>query len=180
VEVGAGQPVRVALVEVAPHSDVAVGQGEQRFGFVEQFEIQPGLADPPGLDWDDVLGRAHGVNNSARSVTTMSAPLRRNASACPTRSTPTTRPKPPARPAATPDSASSNTAPSCGGTCNSSAARRNESGAGLPGSCSSRMVTPSTRYCTKRSNPVTSSICRPFALDVTTATPRPASTTAAR
>ena len=63
----------------------------------------------------------------------MSAPLRRNASDCPTRSTPTTTPKFPARPAATPDSASSNTAASAGVTSSSCAARRNESGAGFPG-----------------------------------------------
>lgn len=48
--------------------------------------------------------------SSARSVTTVSAPWRRRASACPTRSTPTTKPNPPARPASTPDRASSKTA----------------------------------------------------------------------
>ena len=51
-------------------------------------------------------------SSSARSVTTMSAPCSRSASAWPTRSTPTTKPKWPARPAATPASASSNTAAS--------------------------------------------------------------------
>ncbi|CFR86594.1 Uncharacterised protein [Mycobacterium tuberculosis] len=93
---------------------------------------------------------------------------------------PTTTAKLPARPAATPDRASSNTAAASGVTPNSSAARRKESGAGLPAMCSSRNVTPSTRCWTNRSRPVVASTSRVLALEDTTATPRPAAVTASR
>src|SRR5215212_413961 len=55
-------------------------------------------------------------SSSERSDTTMLAPCSRNASACPTRSTPTTQAKYPARPASTPASASSKTPASPGAT----------------------------------------------------------------
>ena len=60
----------------------------------------------------------------------------RSASACPTRSTPTTSLNRPARPAATPASASSNTAASSGRTSRHRAAARYMSGAGFPARCS--------------------------------------------
>src|SRR3984957_9964591 len=89
VQIGAGQAVRLALVEVAAQSDVPVGQGEKRFRLGNQVEVEPGLADHPRFDGEGFLGD-HDCSNSARSVTTMSAPLRRKSSAWPTRSTPTT------------------------------------------------------------------------------------------
>ena len=61
---------------------------------------------------------------SAKSATTMSAPFSRRASASPWRSTPITSPKPPRRPACTPESASSTTTARSGLTPNSSAALR--------------------------------------------------------
>ena len=65
--------------------------------------------------------------------------------AWPVRSTPTTKPKPPARPAATPASASSKTAASAGWTLSARAAARNVSGAGLPRSCSAAARAASIR-----------------------------------
>ena len=79
-EVGAGQAVGFALVEVAAHADVPVRQSEQRLGLSEQTEVEAGLADMPWLDRERVVGD-HDSSSSARSVTTTSAPLRRNASA---------------------------------------------------------------------------------------------------
>ena len=59
--------------------------------------------------------RLHDESSSARSPTTTFAPSARSASGWPTRSTPMTTPKHPARPACTPASASSNT-PRCAGS----------------------------------------------------------------
>src|SRR5690349_38497 len=145
IEVGTGQPVGLALVEVAAQPDMAVGQREHRLRLRKQIEVERGLADAPRLDGEGLFGDHRFGNNSARSATTTVAPLRRKASAWPTRSTPTTQPKFPRLPASTPASASSKTAASAGFTPSNSPARRNESGAGLPSMCSSRIVTPSTR-----------------------------------
>ena len=49
VQVGAGQPVRLALVEVAPQSDVPVGQGEDRLRLGQHVQVEPGFPDVPGL-----------------------------------------------------------------------------------------------------------------------------------
>ena len=56
VQVGARQAVRFALVEVAAQSDVAVGQREQRFGLGQQVEIERRFADLPRLDGKGVVG----------------------------------------------------------------------------------------------------------------------------
>src|SRR4051794_16076867 len=180
IEVRAGQSVRLALVKVSSKSDVPVGQCENRLRLRQYIEVELGLPHLPRLDGKGFIGDHDAASSSARSVTTTSAPLRRNASDWPTRSTPTTKPNRPARPASTPDSASSKTAAWSGATSSNCAARRNESGAGLPGMFSSRMVTPSTRCCTNRSSPVTSRTSRVLALDETTATARPAAPTASR
>jgi hypothetical protein len=42
--------VRFAFVQIAAQTDVAVGQGEQRFGLREPAQLEIGLADLPGLD----------------------------------------------------------------------------------------------------------------------------------
>ena len=50
VEVGAGQAVRLALVQVAAQPDVPVGQREHRLGLGQQVQVETGLADLPRLD----------------------------------------------------------------------------------------------------------------------------------
>ena len=50
VEVGAGQAVRLALVQVPADADVAVGQGEDRLGLGQEIKVQPGFPDVPGVD----------------------------------------------------------------------------------------------------------------------------------
>ena len=97
-----GQPVRVTLVEVAAHADVPVGQGEDRLALGQQLEIaQPQLADRPRLDR---VARVRNHRSCPRSVTTMSAPWVASSRPCcaSSRLTPTTKPKPPARPACDP------------------------------------------------------------------------------
>ena len=78
----------------------------------------------------------HDQSSSARSPTTTLAPFARSASAWPTRSTPKTTPKRPARPACTPASASSNTPACAGSRPRARAPARKVSGAGLPARCS--------------------------------------------
>ena len=50
VEVGAGQAVRLALVEVAAQPDVPVGQREDRLRLGQHVQVEPGLPDVPRLD----------------------------------------------------------------------------------------------------------------------------------
>ncbi len=95
VEVGAREPERLALVEVAAQADVPVGEREHRLGVGEAVEVQLGLAQRPGLGREH---RALAHSSSSRSWTTRSAPCSASASACPTRSTPITTPKFPALP----------------------------------------------------------------------------------
>ena len=91
------------------------------------------LADRPRLDREHV-GADHGRSSSSeRSCTTTSAPCARSASAWPVRSTPTTQPKCPARPASTPASASSNTAAWAGSAPSALAAGQERVGRRLPG-----------------------------------------------
>src|SRR5690606_23234388 len=122
VEVGAAEHARLALVEVAAQPEVAVGEREDRLGLRQQVRAQARLAHAPGLGREGLEVDRHVVlassstMSSARSSTTMSAPCARSASAWPTRLTPTTQPKPPARPASTPASASSSTAAAGGST----------------------------------------------------------------
>ena len=74
VEVGAGQSVRLAFVEVAAKSDVSVGQCEHRFGLGQQFEVERRLADVPRFDRERAVVDHSRSSRSARSVTTTSAP----------------------------------------------------------------------------------------------------------
>ena len=101
VEVGAGDDDRLALLERAAHADVPVGQREHRLVHRERGVVQADLGQRPRLDRESgpSLGHAFSPMSCSRSVTTTSAPAAASASACPTRSTPTTYPKPPARPA---------------------------------------------------------------------------------
>src|SRR5699024_9915381 len=73
------------------------------------------------------------ASSSARSSTTTSAPAFASASAWSSRFTPITYPKLPARPACTPEIASSITTASAGSTPSACAPARKVSGAGLPG-----------------------------------------------
>src|SRR5581483_345038 len=174
VEVGAGQPERLAFVQVAAQADVPVRQGEDRLRLREDVEVELRLADRPGLDREGGVGD-HRSRSSARSGTTTSAPCSSSAFAWPTRSTPTTNPKRPALPALTPASASSNTAAAFGSTASAFAAARNVSGAGLPFRCSRAATTPSTRTSKSSSIPADRSTSCVFALAETTAVCRPAS-----
>ena len=116
VEVRARESKGLALVQIGPHADVPVREGEHRLGPGEHVEIEVRLAYRPGLDGEGGPAVHPSSSSSPRSETTRSAPSRRSASLWPVRSTPTTKPKPPARPAATPASASSKTAASTGWT----------------------------------------------------------------
>src|ERR671929_163599 len=109
VEVRPGQAGRLALVEVAPQADVTVGEREDRLRLGQDVEVQLALGHRPGVDREDVVADHGRSSSSARSCTTTSAPRRLSASACPVRSTPTTQPNGPARPASTPARASSKT-----------------------------------------------------------------------
>src|SRR5262245_49794112 len=124
IQVTARQAVRLALVEVGTQTDVAVRQREHGLALRQHIEVEPDLANRPGFDRKRVV-RNHEPTvpsparlssaarrpsprlptppagdspsrSSARSVTTVSAPCSRSASACScspswsTRSTPTT------------------------------------------------------------------------------------------
>ena len=81
-EVGAGQAVGLALVEVAAQAEVAVGQREHRFGLGQGVEVKLGLADRPRLDREGrALDHASVSSSSARSLTTTLAPCARSPSA---------------------------------------------------------------------------------------------------
>src|SRR5207253_1566775 len=143
IQIRAGQARRLALVEVCAQADVSVRQREHRLGLSERVELQRGLAQRPWLDGERRVLDHGACSSSDRSFTTTSAPWARSAPAWPTRSTPTTRPKFPARPASTPASASSNTAASAGSAPSARAPARNVSGAGFPSRCSRSASTPS-------------------------------------
>src|SRR5262249_17265779 len=76
-EVAAGEPERLALVEVAAQPDVAVGQREDRLRLREQPQLEVLLRHAPRLD--RVL-RLLNHRSSPRSATTMLAPCFRSAS----------------------------------------------------------------------------------------------------
>src|SRR5712691_11857728 len=154
---------------------MAVGQGEHRLGLREHIQVKRGLAQVPGLNGEAAL---FDHESSDRSVTTTLAPCSRRASAWPTRSTPTTKPKPPARPASTPASASSNTVHSPGSNPSALAPARNVSGAGLPCRCSRSATMPSIRASNRSAIPAASSTCLQLVLDDTTARRKPAFLTA--
>src|SRR5262249_35786129 len=173
--VAARQAARLPLVEVAPPADVPVGQREHRFRLRQHVQVQRLLAQAP---WFHVEHRVldHGrSSNSARSATTRSAPCSRSASACPTRSTPTTNPNWPARPAATPASASSKTAASPASSRSTRPRARTVSGAGLPRRCLRSATRPSMAASNRSSTCAAASTSRQLALEDTTARRRRAS-----
>src|SRR5215213_148480 len=165
VEVRARQTVRLALLEICPQPDVPVRESEDRLGLGQHGEIQLGLANHPRFGWEEAVLDHRSPSSSERSETTMLAPCSRNASACPTRSTPTTQAKPPARPASTPASASSKTAVSPGATSSARAPARKVSGAGFPFSPSRSATTPSMRASKNPSMPAATSTSQVLALE---------------
>jgi hypothetical protein len=50
VEIGAGNAVRLAFVEVSAHAEKAIREGEQRLGLREHVEVERGLVQRPRLD----------------------------------------------------------------------------------------------------------------------------------
>src|SRR5579859_2952845 len=173
VEVGTRQAVGLALVQVAAQPDVPVRQREDRFALREQGGVELLLHEPPGLrpvrSMLDHWAPLSWSSSSATSCTTMSAPCSRSSAAWPTRSTPTTRAKPPARPAATPAWASSKTAAWCAVTWSISAAARYVSGAGLPRRPRCLATTPSMRASNSPAMPAESSTSWVLALAETIA-----------
>ena len=171
-----GSAVRLALVEVAAQADVPVGEREHRLGLGEHAAGRGRSRAPPtarpgrrsgGCDrrWAATVTGGHAPpppSSSARSPTTTSAPCSRSASACPTRLTPTTNPKPPARPACDAgqrvlEDRRLRRAPRRA----RAAPARNVSGLGLPGRWRSRATTGRRRARrTGRSSPVTCSTSR--------------------
>ena len=87
VQVSPRHPVGLALVEVGPQPDVAVGEREDRFGLGEHAEVELLLGHRPRRDGEVRLGDH---SSSARSSTTTEAPWASSASRWPARSTPTT------------------------------------------------------------------------------------------
>ena len=133
-----------SLLGVGPHADVAVADGEQRLGQTEVGGGELALDEPPRVDREPMLGQAVGGDVllhaesppgkvCMRSPTTMSAPLVSKASGPAPRSMPSTSAKPPARPAATPDTASSTTTVRPGSTCSSRGRLEEHVGCRLPG-----------------------------------------------
>src|SRR5215204_4607904 len=178
VQVRPRQAERLALVQVRAEPDVPVREREHRLRLREHVEVEVRLAHRPRLHREGGM-RDHGRSSSSlRSETTMSAPRSSSASLWPFRPTPTTKPKAPARPAATPARASSNTAAAAGSTPSARAAARNVSGAGLPRRRSRSATTESTRTSNRSPIPAASRTSRQFALEETTAVRSPASRTA--
>gem|GEM_PF-5269741 len=108
-------------------------------------------------------------SSSARSLTTISAPFFFNSGASPCRSTPTTRPKLPLRPAWTPTIASSITMARLGSTSNNSAALRKAAGSGLLGRDKVSATLPSTWTSNRSTIPAAIRISSQFLLAETTA-----------
>src|SRR5439155_24783894 len=101
VQVRAGEAERHSLVESRAQADVAVRKREHRLALGEHVEVEMRLPHGPRLDGERRMRDHVSPSKSVSLATTMSAPCARSASAWPTRSTPTTAPNPPARPAST-------------------------------------------------------------------------------
>lgn len=80
VQVRPGEPVRLALVEVAAEADVPVRKREHRSCLGEDVQVQLRLAQRPGIDRERGVVD-HGPSSSPRSETTTSAPWARSSSA---------------------------------------------------------------------------------------------------
>jgi len=123
VAVGVGVP----LLVIAAEAEVAVPDGEHSLDRAPVRPVVTGFADSPLLHRhpgavDGICGSVGHGSNSSRSATTRSAPSSIRVCAPTPRSTPTTRPNAPARPAWTPETASSNTTARSFGTPSASAA----------------------------------------------------------
>ncbi len=82
VQVGPRQAERLALVQVGPHADVAVGEREHGLGLRQPIEVELGFTDRPRLDGKRrLLDHELWSSSSERSLTTTSAPCRSNSSA---------------------------------------------------------------------------------------------------
>ena len=90
VEVGPGQAVRLALVQVAPPPQVPVRQCEHRLCLGQQVQVQLGFPERPRLCRERRLPYHGRSIRSARSATAMSAPCALSAAAWSALSTPTT------------------------------------------------------------------------------------------
>src|SRR5262249_32154855 len=109
-EVGPGEAVRLALVEGAAGTYLPGREREERLDLREEVEPELRLVECPRFDaearvQDHAAARAGGgsaARSVARSRTTTSAPWRRSSCSWSARSTPTTKPKCPLRPASTP------------------------------------------------------------------------------
>ncbi len=140
VDVGAVLERVPALLGVAAHPDVAVRDREQGLGDAEVAAVGVALDQAPGVDGEPAAVEGVGRRltalhaRSPRSVTTRVAPAAVSVSAPAPRSTPMTRPNPPAAPARTPETASSTTTERAGVVPHSVAAWTKVSGAGLPAS----------------------------------------------
>ena len=77
VQVGAGKAVRLPLIEVAPQSDVSVGECENGLGLRQGIEVESYLADAPLLDREGRMFDHRRPPSLVMSETTMSA-LRRS------------------------------------------------------------------------------------------------------
>src|SRR5699024_4043993 len=120
------------------------------------------------------------ARRSASASTTTFAPASARAWAWSSRFTPITYPKLPARPACTPEIASSITTASAGSTPSAWAPARKVSGAGLPGRERSAATRPSMRASNSSLTPAASTTAAPLAEAVTIAVARPAVRTARR
>ncbi len=72
VQVGAGQAVRFPLIEVAPQSDVSVGEGEKGLGLRQGVEVESRLADAPLLNCEGRVFDHRRPSNSVLLETTIS------------------------------------------------------------------------------------------------------------
>ena len=158
VQVGAGEPERLALVEVAAQPDVAVGEREDRLRLGEHVELQAVLGDRPRLDAERRMRRSQQlgevVDDDVGAVLEQRLALVRAVDADHVPEVPRAARRdaglrvlehrglrPARRRAASPPS-------------------RNVSGAGLPRRPSSSLTWPSTRSSKKRSRPVASRTSR--------------------
>ena len=140
VQVGAGQPVRLTLVQVAARADVPVGQGEDRLALGELGQVQADLADVPRLDRVARIGESSDSDRLEQfgkvcddDVGAVLWPARRPGR--PGRRRPRSRNRRPGRPRPRP-ARPRRPPPAPARTPASLAPARKESGFGLPGRCS--------------------------------------------
>ena len=146
------------LLGVPAHPDVAVGHREEGLGDAEVAALRITLDESPRVHGEAAAVEA-GLWGSARCSRELPEvgdddvrPAAARTSAPAPRSTPMTRPKPPAAPARTPETASSTTAERAGVVPHSFAWTK-VSGAGFPASRSEVATRPSTTVTKRSANP---------------------------